>query len=396
MIQRLMLCALLGAAGSAQDSSIFKTPPQEKTMVGIYGNDLVETNDGDYVIAGWIKYQSVRYRDHDLWLLKSDAEGNEIWQRRLGGKSTDRANAIIETSTGNLLVAGETYSFGSGTYDAWLIMLNSNGDILWNRTYGGKGIERAFDLTEASDHGFVFTGFTESPGRGSSDVLIIKIDSSGNQVWKKTYGGKGIDRGYSICRLNGDGFAIAGYTTSNSRGGLDMLILRIDKKGNKLWETTYGGKGDDQARSILSIGDSSFAITGGTYSEGSGLEDLIFLKLGRTGKVISKQIYGGKLSDSGLGMSETTDGGFIVTGYTESEGSGYKDVWLMKLDRDGKQEWSRTFGGHTTDEAYAVVPTDDGGFVLSGLSKSTGYRETDVWAIKTDSKGSKIWDQVFK
>jgi len=396
MIRGIILSVLFGVVGNAQDSSIFKAPPQEETMVGIYGNDLVKTHGGDYVIAGWIKYQSVRYRDHDLWILKSDAKGNEIWQRRLGGRSTDRANAIIETSSGDLLVAGETYSFGSGTYDAWLIMLNSKGDILWNRTYGSKGIERAFALTEAKDHGFVFTGFTESPGRGSSDVLIIKTDSSGNQIWKKTYGGKGIDRGYSICSLNGDGFVIAGYTTSNSRGGLDMLVLRIDENGNILSETTYGGKRDDQARSILFTEDGNYAVTGGTYSEGSGLEDLIFLKLDQTGKVVLKRVYGGKLSDSGLGMSETFDGGFVITGYTESEGEGYKDVWLLELDRSGKQEWSQTFGGATTDEAYAVVPTADGGFVLSGLSKSTGYRETDVWVIKTDSKGSKKWDQVFK
>ncbi|MFQ6613084.1 MAG: hypothetical protein ACE5D2_08300 [Fidelibacterota bacterium] len=380
----------------AQDSSIFKAPPEEETMVGIYGNDILQTQTGDYVIAGWIKYQSVHYRDHDLWLLKADKTGSEIWQRRLGGNSTDRANAIIQARDGNLLVAGETYSFGQGTYDMWLINLDVDGNISWHRTYGGSGIERAYDLCQAQDKGFVLTGFTEAPGRGSSDVIILKTDSLGNQEWSQTYGGEGIDRGYGICNLGNRGYAIAGYTTSNTSGGLDMLILRVDKNGYKLWEINYGGKKDDQARAILFTSDGGLIVAGGTYSEGSGLEDLICLRLDLEGKVLWKKVYGGKLSDGATAVAETVDGGFILTGYTESESAGYQDVWLLKLDNNGDQLWSRTFGGPTTDEANAVKQTSDDGYIVSGLSKSTGYRETDVWVIKTDSQGRKEWDQVFK
>ncbi|MEE1507355.1 MAG: hypothetical protein V1256_10430, partial [Candidatus Neomarinimicrobiota bacterium] len=184
--------------GISQDSSIFKAPPDMETMVGIYGNGIVEANDGGVVVVGWIKYQSKEYRDHDLWIIKTDQSGNEVWQRRLGGKSTDRANAVIKTKNGDFVIAGETYSFGEGTYDMWAIRFNDAGNIVWHKTYGGKGVDRAYAVCSGNDNGIILAGFSDSFGNGSSDGWVVKLDEWGKEIWSRSYGGPGVDRFYAI------------------------------------------------------------------------------------------------------------------------------------------------------------------------------------------------------
>lgn len=397
MFRKLPLACFIIIAGIAgQDTTIYKLPPEEKTMVGIYGNGVVQTLDEGFAVAGWIKYQSVRYRDHDLWVLKADKAGREIWQRRLGGKSTDRANSLIQTKDGGLAVAGETYSFGDGTYDMWLIRLDAEGNVLWHETIGDKAVNRAYALCQTIDGGFALAGFTESPGAGKSDGWLVKTDMNGNVEWSKTFGGKGLDRLYAVLPTSEGGYFLAGYTTTNSAGGLDIWVIRTNAKGELLWERTIGGKKDDRARAAVLTGDGGFLIVGGTYSKGNGLEDLYCIKFSKSGAVEWEKVYGGHLTDGATSIALLKHGGFVLAGYTESAGAGYRDGWLMRLDEKGEKVWDKTYGGKTTDQFNSVAQTVDGGFILSGFSKSTGYRETDVWVLKTDESGKVEWEQIFK
>ncbi len=380
----------------SQDSTIFKDPPMMETMVGIYGNGVVEANDGGLVVAGWIKYQSTKYRDHDLWMIKTDEHGKEVWQRRLGGKSTDRANAVMKTMAGDFIVVGETYSFGKGTYDMWVIRIDEIGNILWHKTYGGKDVDRAYAVCEANDKGFIISGFSDSFGSGSSDGRLVKLDESGKELWSRSYGGTGIDRFYAVKPIPNVGYILTGYTTTMSKGGLDLWILLVDEQGDFLWEKRWGGKGDDRGTSITLFPDGKLLVVGGTYSQGRGRGDIICLKLDQKGNVLWEKTYGGNQTDGVNSISLTHKKDFILAGYTESKGKGYRDGWLIHLDKNGGKIWDHSFGGETTDQFNSVQQTRDGGFIISGSSKSTGYRETDVWVIKTDENGNLLWEEVFK
>ena len=248
--------------GISQDSSIFKAPPDMETMVGIYGNGIVEANDGGVVVVGWIKYQSKEYRDHDLWIIKTDQSGNEVWQRRLGGKSTDRANAVIKTKNGDFVIAGETYSFGEGTYDMWAIRFNDAGNIVWHKTYGGKGVDRAYAVCSGNDNGIILAGFSESFGEGSSDGWVVKLDEWGKEIWSRSYGGPGVDRFYAIKPIKDVGYVLTGYTTTTSKGALDLWILLINDQGELLWEKRWGGKSDDRGNTIAISPDGKIHIAG--------------------------------------------------------------------------------------------------------------------------------------
>lgn len=380
----------------SQDSSIFKAPPDMETMVGIYGNGIVEANDGGVVVAGWIKYQSKEYRDHDLWIIKTDQSGNEVWQRRLGGKSTDRANAVIKTKNGDFVIAGETYSFGEGTYDMWAIRFNDAGNIVWHKTYGGKGVDRAYAVCSGNDNGIILAGFSDSFGNGSSDGWVVKLDEWGKEIWSRSYGGPGVDRFYAIKPIKDVGYVLTGYTTTTSKGGLDLWILLINDQGELLWEKRWGGKSDDRGNTIAISPDGKIHIAGGTYSRGKGREDIVYLKLDQKGTLLWEKSYGGEQSDGANSMIITSKGELVFAGYTESKGEGYRDGWIVQTDKNGKKIWDKTYGGATTDQFNSIQELRDGGYIISGLSKSTGYRETDIWVIKTDSTGEVLWEQVFK
>ena len=191
------------------------------------GNSVQQTSDGGYIIVG-----GITYFDCDVYLIKTDANGNVEWTKTYGGSGEDCGNSVQQTSDGGYIIVGKTTSFGAGDYDVYLIKTDANGDVIWTKTYGGSGEDCGNSVQQTSDGGYIIAGETWSFGAGASDVYLIKTDANGNVEWTKTYGGGGEDCGNSVQQTSDGGYIIAGGTTSFGAGGGDVYLIKTDVYGN--------------------------------------------------------------------------------------------------------------------------------------------------------------------
>jgi hypothetical protein len=202
---------------------------------------IAPTSDGGYVVAGGTNSFGAGWSD--VWVLKLDGSGNVVWQKTYGGTGQDGASAIAPTSDGGYVVAGSTNSFGASD-DVWVLKLDGQGNVVWQKTYGGTSFDAASAIVPTSDGGYVVTAEAVSfwvSGAGASDVWVLKLDGSGNVVWQKAYGGTGIDAARAIAPTSDGGYVVAGVTSSFGAGDFDVWVLKLDGQGNVVWQKTYGG-----------------------------------------------------------------------------------------------------------------------------------------------------------
>jgi hypothetical protein len=372
--------------GLGVGKSVAQAPSWEwvKTFGGS-GNDegysVQQTSDGGFILVGTTR--SFGAGGPDVWLIKTDAEGNKLWEKTFGGIRDDRGHSVQQTSDGGFIVVGDTGSFGAGWGDVWLIKTDANGNKLWDRTFGGSFADWGSSVQQTSDGGFIIVGNTGSFGAGWGDVWLIKTDADGNKLWDRTFGGSGSDFGRSVQQTSDGGFIIVGYTESFSAGGPDVWLIKTDANGNKLWDRTFGGSENDLGYSVQQTSDGGFILVGATTSFGAGWADVWLIKTDANGNKQWDRTFGGSSLDSGRSVQQTSDGGFILVGYTGSFGAGWADVWLIKTDADGNKQWDRTFGGSDWDWGFSVQQTRDGGFILVGSTESFGAGDYDVLLIKS-------------
>jgi hypothetical protein len=303
------------------------------------------------------------------------------WFKTFGGSGNDEGWSVQQTSDGGFILLGRKESFGAGGFDVWLIKTDADGNKLWEKTFGGRYSEWSSSVRQTSDGGFIIVGDTWSFGAG--DVWLIKTDANGNEQWEKTFGGRYPDRGRSVRQTSDGGFIIVGYTESFGAGWADVWLIKTDADGNKLWDRTFGGSDWDDGWSVQQTSDGGFIIVGETTSFGAGWADVWLIKTDADGNKLWDRTFGGSDWDWGFSVQQTSDGGFILVGYTESFGAGWADVWLIKTDADGNKLWDRTFGGSSYDYGYSVQQTSDGGFIIVGETTSFGAGEADVLLIKS-------------
>ena len=368
------------------------TPSTQNIWQKTYGGggdddawSIQQTKDGGYIVAG--STESFGAGGYDVYLIKLDENGNMVWEKTYGGSDDDRAYSIQQTTDGGYIVAGRTNSFGAGYADVYLIKLDADGKMVWEKTYGGSDDDGAWSIQQTKDGGYIVAGYTSSFGAGGLDVYVIKLDANGNELWKKTYGGS--DDEIAVIKQTKDGgYIVAGWTKSFGAGSLDVYIIKLDANGNKVWEKTYGGSGDDWANSIQQTTDGGYIVAGGTYSFGAGSLDVYIIKLDANGTKLWEKTFGESNDDDAWSIQQTKDGGYIVAGYTNSFGAGYEDVYVIKLDENGNKVWEKTYGGSDYDGTYAIQQTKDGGYIVAGYTYSFGAGYSDIYVIKMDSEGN--------
>jgi parallel beta-helix repeat protein len=269
--------------------------------------------------------------------INNAAEGDAVFVDRLnktyGGTSEDELWALVQTVDGGYALAGCTVSLGAGNWDAWLVKTDGNGNTLWNKTYGGTDGDGARSLVQTGDGGYVLTGSTVSFSVGLSDFWLVKTDANGNAQWNKTYGGTNWDDVYSVVQTGDGGYALAGCTDSFGAGNGDFWLVKTDASGNTQWNKTYGGTSEDRAYSVVQTVDGGYALAGYTYSFGAGDSDVWLVKTSANGDVPWNQTYGGTGEDYARSMVQTSDGGCALAGTTASFGAGNIDFWLLKTAR---------------------------------------------------------------
>jgi hypothetical protein len=316
-----------------------------------------------------------------------------------GGSGEDYAYSVQQTSDGGFIVTGGTGSFGAGNIDIILLKLDSSGNIVWKKTFGGSGYDAAFSVRQTSDGGFIVAGRTASFGAGGYDLLLLKLDSSGNITWKRTFGGNGGDYDPLIQQTSDGGFIVGGGTESFGAGGRDLLLLKLDSSGSIVWKKTFGGSGDEEVSAVQQTSDGGFIVAGNTNSFGAGgyyYGDVLLLRLDSSGNAVWKKTFGGSSQESVWSVQQTSDGGFIVPASTESFGVGSWDTLTLKLDSSGNIVWKKTFGGGGGYAwGYSGYQTADGGFIVAGMTTAFGAGGEDILLLKLDSSGNVVWKKTF-
>ena len=313
-------------------------------------------------------------------LIKTDSKGNTLWNKTFN--SGGFVLSVQQTSDGGYIFTG--YG-GYGTAPASLTKTDSEGNKLWGMNFiNGNTVP---SVQQTSDGGYIIAGTTQSYGAGRKDAWLLKADSAGNEQWEKTFGEMKYGEADSVQQTRDGGYIIAGCIGSMF-GATNALLLKTDSAGNEQWNKTFGEMKSDVANSVQQTRDGGYIIAGWTSSYGSGNEDVWLIETDSAGNKIWDKTFGGWNNDAAFSGKQTSDGGYIIAGGTSSYGAGRYDVWLIKTDSSGNKLWDKTFGGSNDDMAHSVQQTNDGGYIIAGYTESYGAGGADAWLIKTDGNGN--------
>ncbi|KUG24880.1 hypothetical protein ASZ90_005307 [hydrocarbon metagenome] len=346
-----------------------------------------ETHDG-YIMTGFYKPDDEDYSY--LLVKKTDLYGKTVWFKTFGtDRDPDGGSDVIVANDGNYVVLGNTESYGAGRIDFYLLKLDPNGNLIWSKTYGGQYDESASEVLQTSDGGFIMCGNTKLSASGSRDAYIVRVDAQGNQLWAKNYGGAGGETASGIIETSDGGYIFSGSTTSNGTDDFQLWIVKIDANGNEVWSKTHGGAEWEEAASISPTSDGGYILSGYTLSKGAGAKDAYLIKVNATGDVIWDKVFGDIHADEFRDAKETPDGGFIAVGYSItffSQQNQYRDLFIVKTNSSGDLVWSKLIGSDKNEGASSVRITTDGGFVISGFTDSYS-KSNNIYLLKFNAAG---------
>lgn len=356
--------------------------------LGDQANDVCQTPDGGYIVAG--ATSSFGAGGTDIYLIKVNESGGLVWSKTLGGSDEDTAISIRPTSDGGYILGGMTGSYGAGAGDAYLVKVDATGNEVWKNTFGGSNHDWANSVQQTSDGGYILAGYTETFGAGGTDVYLVKADENGDEMWSKTFGGGAYDCAYSVQQTADGGYVPGGFSRSfDPPGYSDCLLIKTDEDGNEVWTKVLGVPGGyEEAQCMQQTSDGGYILAGYTQRPGAQSVDMYLLKTDENGNKLWDTTFGGSARDEANCVQQTSDGGYVLAGRTESFGAGDDDVYLVKTRSDGTRVWSRTFGGNRREQTYSVRQTFDGGYMVTAYTFSFGAQVSDAYVIKTDGDGN--------
>lgn|GEM_PF-815868 len=421
----------------------FSQRPTKQWDVDFGGNQneqftaLQQTTDGGFILGGYSesgisgdKTQASR-GSSDYWIVKTNADGVKQWDARFGGSSVDQLTCLQQTSDGGYILGGTSFSGAGGdkteasrgSSDYWIVKINGNGIKQWDARFGGTQQEELHSIQQTADGGYILGGSSISNiggdktqnSRGGKDFWIIKTDVNGVKQWDARFGGNLFEELFSVRQTIDGGYILGGYSlsdingdkTQSSRGRYDFWVVKTNSVGIKQWDVTFGGADDDWLAQLQQTTDGGYILGGWSWSGISGDKtqptqgdnDYWIIKTDAAGIKQWDADFGGNSNDYLTSIQQTTDAGYILGGYSSSPSSGNKtqnthggvDYWMVKTNMAGIMQWDADFGGSDFDFCAATQQTTDGGYILGGYSSSAiGGDKTentkglnDYWIVKT-------------
>lgn len=402
---------------------------------------LSQTAEGGFVLGGFSNSGingnkvATNFGNYDFWVVRLDANGNKLWDKSYGGTGEDVLYSLQPTADGGFIFGGYSISGASGNktstnfggYDFWVVRADANGNRLWDRSFGGTSDDFLRSIGQTTDGGFLLGGQSLSGANGNktsanfgtNDFWVVRLNSDGDSVWDRSFGGSGADRLQALSQTSDGGFILGGVSLSGASGnkassnyGLnDFWLVRLDANGNKLWDRSFGGTDNDELLSLDQAADGGFILGGFSWSgangnktaRGAGSTDMWLVLTDANGNKLADFSYGGRDSDSARSLQRTIDGGVILGGISDSGTTGNKtspyfggiaDFWVVRADAAGNKLWDQSYGGTTDDGIWSLQQTRDGGFIFGGGSDSvpSGNKTSprfgiyDFWVVKLRSE----------
>jgi hypothetical protein len=421
----LGIAMFINAIGFSQERFLISPTIQwQKTFEkGSQANCIQQTSEGGYIAAGYMNYyeeEATKYhRGKDVLVIKLDESGKLQWQKVLGGSMDDEANSIQQTSDGGYIIAGTTNSFDGDVtdkkeengFDYWVIKLDTSGNVQWQKVFGGDSADVAKSVQQTLEGGYIVAGSSRSNFRNiKSDGLfqgfndenwILKLSEKGDVQWQNVFGGKGYDNPESIQQTKDKGYIIAGKSNKSvitSESDYNFSVIKLNEKGVMQWQKSLGGTNDDEAYSVKQTSDGGYIVAGTTQSiDGDvsnipgGSQDFWVVKLNDSGDILWQKAFGETAKDFGYSIQQTEEGGYILAGCV---GVDDIDGIILKLDENGTIEWQKRIGGTQYDQFNSVMQTKDKGYILAGFSNSTDGDLKDIaaenrsfWIVKLSELG---------
>ncbi len=343
-----------------------------------------EVPAGGYVLAGYTSDSTVN--DTDAFVVRLNTNGDTMWTFRYNGPLSrkDLFYKVINTSDGGFALCGYTTSVTGTSDDVIYLKLNSTGQQQWVKFYGGSGKERAQDIQQLPDDGYVIVGYTTSPPAQYYDAFFIRTTSTGDTLRTRRFGAANYDDANVVRRLPDGGFILGGQS-NNGANGLDYYLVRTDTTGNLIWSKRFGSIQTENIDCIALLTD-GFIIAGNTNTLSTG-DDGSLVKTDTAGNAIWSKSYGGSFPDDFHTVDTTADGGFVACGTTSSTGLLLPNMWMMRTNANGDSLWSRAYGGDNHDHGYSGQQTSDGGYIIAGHTGSFGFWNEESYVVKTDANG---------
>jgi PKD repeat protein len=360
------------------------------------GRSVQQTRDGGYITCGYTT-EGLR----DVMILKTDSAGRPIPSSKVlfGGQLDERGYAIQQTTLGGYVMTGYTNEGLNGSSDMYLVITDVTGSGMINTNnskFGGIKNDGGYDVKQTQpDGGFIICGYTESIGSGNSDAYLVKTNNNGVLQWQKPYGKANFDVGYSVQQTS-NGFIMCGTTDIGTVAApnRNIYLVKTNTNGDTIWTKNFGGMGSESGSDVQITKDGGYIISGSTTSHirGKGGSDMYLIRTNADGVVLWDEVYGGTLDDNATSVQETADGGYAICGstYSSNLSNGANDVYFIITDDKGKVLKEKHYGGRSFEEGFCIRRTTDGGYIICGYTYSIGAGGSDFYLIKTDKDGNEL------